>query len=151
MVLTQGGGQPQASPALGDLVAQYSTILASQVSGSLLYILVCMFTVRKDSCPGQRSCKRHVSETCKSTERQSAAHCHRRSSKADIDHLQHCLAAVTDERHHLSCLLGKHEHCACSMTRCCTSAWTSGMSNWCPLMARVPLVPCCVSALSCHL
>lgn len=32
VVLTQGGGQPQASPALGDLVAQYSTILASQVS-----------------------------------------------------------------------------------------------------------------------
>ena len=31
VVLTQGGGQPQASPALGDLVAQYSTILASQV------------------------------------------------------------------------------------------------------------------------
>ncbi|KAL0027638.1 hypothetical protein WJX79_004520 [Trebouxia sp. C0005] len=30
VVLTQGGGQPQASPALGDLVAQYSTILASQ-------------------------------------------------------------------------------------------------------------------------
>ncbi len=32
VVLTQGGGQPQASPALGDLVAQYSTILASQVN-----------------------------------------------------------------------------------------------------------------------
>ncbi|KAL3153542.1 hypothetical protein ABBQ38_011870 [Trebouxia sp. C0009 RCD-2024] len=30
VVLTQGGGQPQASPALGDLVAQYCTILASQ-------------------------------------------------------------------------------------------------------------------------
>lgn len=36
VVLTQGGGQPQASPALGDLVAQYSTILASQVSVSPL-------------------------------------------------------------------------------------------------------------------
>lgn len=35
VVLTQGGGQPQASPALGDLVAQYSTILASQVVISL--------------------------------------------------------------------------------------------------------------------
>ena len=34
VVLTQGGGQPQASPALGDLVAQYSSILASQVSAS---------------------------------------------------------------------------------------------------------------------
>lgn len=32
VVLTQGGGQPQASPALGELVTQYSTILASQVS-----------------------------------------------------------------------------------------------------------------------
>lgn len=37
VVLTQGGGQPQASPALGDLVAQYSTILASQVG-----IYLCM-------------------------------------------------------------------------------------------------------------
>ena len=40
VVLTQGGGQPQASPALGDLVAQYSTILASQVSGTLITCLV---------------------------------------------------------------------------------------------------------------
>lgn len=39
VVLTQGGGQPQASPALGDLVAQYSTILASQVK--LPRILTC--------------------------------------------------------------------------------------------------------------
>ena len=31
VVLTQGGGQPQASPALGDLITQYSSILASQV------------------------------------------------------------------------------------------------------------------------
>ena len=30
-VRTQGGGQPQASPALGDLITQYSSILASQV------------------------------------------------------------------------------------------------------------------------
>lgn len=37
VVLTQGGGQPQASPALGDLVAQYCTILASQVGQSLCH------------------------------------------------------------------------------------------------------------------
>lgn len=58
VVLTQGGGQPQASPALGDLVAQYSTILASQVS-------ISPFAIRTSSCgqichtlqqsPGQRS------------------------------------------------------------------------------------------------
>ena len=36
VVLTQGGGQPQASPALGDLIAQYSSILASQVPGYYL-------------------------------------------------------------------------------------------------------------------
>ena len=40
VVLTQGGGQPQASPALGDLVAQYSTILASQVN--LPHVLTCL-------------------------------------------------------------------------------------------------------------
>ena len=58
VVLTQGGGQPQASPALGDLVAQYSTILASQVrceadftcliacrSGSEVVILVLVISV----------------------------------------------------------------------------------------------------------
>ena len=39
VVLTQGGGQPQASPALGDLVAQYSSILASQV-----WILLGLYT-----------------------------------------------------------------------------------------------------------
>lgn len=43
VVLTQGGGQPQASPALGDLVAQYSAILASQVSISL-------FAIHTSSC-----------------------------------------------------------------------------------------------------
>ena len=44
VVLTQGGGQPQASPALGDLVAQYSTILASQVLKTCLH--VCMAYTR---------------------------------------------------------------------------------------------------------
>ena len=36
VVLTQGGGQPQASPALGDLITQYSSILASQVLHAVL-------------------------------------------------------------------------------------------------------------------
>ena len=40
VVLTQGGGQPQASPALGDLITQYSSILASQVA--IIVVIYCI-------------------------------------------------------------------------------------------------------------
>ncbi len=51
VVLTQGGGQPQASPALGDLVAQYSTILASQVNlPPILISPLCQLCINIATC-----------------------------------------------------------------------------------------------------